>query len=120
MEEKSLEQRIREQKVIRELAVYQEKIRLQQQVAEQTYPPTLVKALGDHFTYALMLKTGQIISFVEAEFISTSWVRLRQPQFHADMGELHLCSSFETAEFERGLEVRVSEIVWCVDAPNGS
>lgn len=86
------------------------------------FPNALTKALSDQFTYMLMLKNGAMIEFESAELqgdyppvSADHWVRLHgvkmiQP---AIKGE-------DPINFERGLDVRVSEIVWVVDAPYGS
>lgn len=126
MEEKSLEQQLAEAKARNTELVkahYESEAKARadaEALYAKTYPPSLIKALNDYFYYAIMLKSGLIISFIEAAYISADWVRLKQPQFHANLEELQACSTFESALFERGLELRVSEIVWCVDALNGS
>ena len=81
------------------------------------YPPDLEKACDDSFDYAIRLRTGEVWRFREAEPISKSWVRLsdfmplRSSPSGPDSGEY---------PFERGVCVRVSDIVWIADAPEGS
>jgi hypothetical protein len=78
-------------------------------------PPALVKAVGDRFQYACRLRTGDIVRFTGAA----------------------ICGEYATLEldtqlwpgdpardvpypFPRGLDVRIEDIVWCGDAPDGS
>jgi hypothetical protein len=67
-----------------------------------SYPSFLVKACNDSFSYGVKLKNGEVIKFESAEPINNEWVIL---------------SGVENKEydFERGMEIRVSEIVWIID-----
>jgi hypothetical protein len=80
------------------------------------YPHSLLKASFDPFDYALRLRTGEVIYFQECSFRG-DWVCLtvhKCPyQAAHDMSTLR-------HPFERGLDVRLSDIVWCADAPEGS
>lgn len=67
----------------------------------------LIKATQDCFDYALKLRTGDIISFSEAKIIAPEWVHLSG------------CSGLPFMA-DRGVDVRISDIVWVMDAPNGS
>ena len=78
---------------------------------EFKYPPYLGKACGDSFFYAMKLRTGEIIEFSEAEAISASWVRIKHIEEHTRPAGYLL---------DRGMDVRVADIVWIADAPNGS
>jgi hypothetical protein len=76
----------------------------------------LAKACVDNpFNYALKLRTGEVIAFCGAEIISPGWVRLEvfpmecQPDGHA-----------LPYPADRGVDVRVADIVWVMDAPEGS
>ena len=80
------------------------------------YPPSLRKATEDTFDYALRLTTGEIIRFQYAEL-------------HGDYVTLHAGDGPDGKGFEssalrhpcpRGIDVRVDQIVWCADAPEGS
>lgn len=73
-------------------------------------PPSLLKAWFDQdFSYALELRNGRIINFKGAEFNPGS-------QF----ATLDLRDSLDGHPFPRGIDVRISDIVWCGDAPDGS
>lgn len=82
------------------------------------YPPSLLKAEQDQFDYALRLSTGEIIRFESASFHG-DYVRL-----HASLPNGDECFTDKNPElpfrFARGIDVRLSEIVWCADAPQGS
>lgn len=72
------------------------------------YPPSLIKACVDPLDYALKLRTGEVIRFeVAAINGGGEWVTLTN------------CSGLEH-ECPRGVDVRISDIVWCADAPDGS
>jgi hypothetical protein len=80
------------------------------------YPDALIKACFDPFTYVLQIRSGQIIAF-ESASINGDWVHLTRPGH----------TSFDFARpydlkfpCPRGIDVRLSEIVWVADAPNGS
>ncbi len=72
-------------------------------------PPSLVKATHDPFDYALALRDGTEILFSEA-LIMGQFVRLTL--LHAERLFDHI--------MERGVDVRISDIMWCADAPDGS
>ncbi|MCL5742485.1 MAG: hypothetical protein M1541_00965 [Acidobacteria bacterium] len=74
-------------------------------------PYALAKAIGDSFQYALMLRDGTIIEFESATPPSTGWIMLHGPK---------IVNRGYDACFDRGMEVRLEEIVWVADAPHGS
>lgn len=80
------------------------------------YPYALLKASADHFAYALRLRTGELIYFTDCSF-SGEWVHLESDDwsFHFPKDEKYL-----PCNIDRGVYVRLSDIVWCVDAPEGS
>lgn len=85
------------------------------------YPPHLIKACCDEFVYAVRLSTGELWYFREATVINSEWVRLTG---FDKPGEMY---SYETNGketnrpiFDRGVDVRVSSIVWVAAAPHGS
>jgi hypothetical protein len=95
------------------------------------YPPALCKACGDHFEYALGLRDGTVIQFAQAEDVDREWVRLMGIVFMRDgRGQIVPGKAFmdghrdrkETGAFtfDRGIDVRVSEILWLADAPDDS
>src|SRR5206468_2842452 len=84
------------------------------------FPLSLLKATIDPFFYALRMSTGEVIHFVQAT-IHGDYVRIggdtdgeNQP---LDNDEVN---SKLPHRFYRGLDVRVQDIVWCADAPDGS
>ncbi len=84
---------------------------------EKLYPPSLIKAAADDFSYALGLEDGTRITFGRVDFHG-EWVTL--------WGDEH--SQYEQVfnppvygfRFSRGLDVRLDTITWCADAPMGS
>ena len=85
-------------------------------VCARSYPASLLKAACDPFDYALRLTTGEVIYFETCGFHG-EWVHLtvhRCPYQHShDMTSI-------VHPFERGLDIRLTAIVWCADAPEGS
>ena len=88
------------------------------------WPPALVKAVDDPFDYAIGLKDGTVIFFEYAISCGGNheWVTLRFQRIH-DGTPAYQRSFNKTHGIggnDRGLQVRVSEIVWAADAPYGS
>jgi hypothetical protein len=87
--------------------------------------PALQSILGSHalakacqdtcFDYALKLRTGEVLRFVGAELLNSEWIRI-------DLGGKDRWDTPNNFPFkaDRGLEIRISEIVWVMDAPDGS
>lgn len=75
----------------------------------------LAKACQDTFDYAMKLRTGEVIRFYCAEILNDEWVTLdlypidEQPD-----------SNRIAYPAKRGMDVRISDIVWVMDAPEGS
>lgn len=92
------------------------------------YPPSLIKAMqDDDFQYLLGLRDGVVILFVGAKPCGTEWVRLRvMPRDQIFRGDKAVWipgadkDRLGTFYFDRGIDVKVSEIAWCCDAPWGS
>lgn len=82
------------------------------------YPAALVKASCDPFDYALGLKHGEIIRFSEAS-IDGDWVHLNVDRIYDDE-EPNPIKRLTGLCFARGIDVRISEIAWVADAPEGS
>lgn len=92
---------------------------------ERCLPMALAKACQDEFDYAMGLKSGLILYFTQARYDaiqSPDWIHIevrpdrgyKVPDSHAsDWGE-------KVMIFERGIDIRVSEIAWVADAPFGS
>lgn len=68
------------------------------------WPPALVKSLTDQFEYELTLKTGRPIFFTHSTYLNDEFVKL-----HGSDEKLA----------PRGIELRVSEIAYVIDAPHG-
>ena len=80
-------------------------------------PPSLWKATMDPFRYAAKLRSGEVVEF-EAATIDGEWVRLYaggHPPY-----EERFPSGVFGFPCPRGVDVRIEDIVWCVDAPLGS
>ena len=76
----------------------------------------LTKACHDDgFDYALKLRTGEVIRFMGAEIISPEWIRLEVAHQSCQSDENSLPYK---ADF--GVDVRIADIVWVMDAPEGS
>lgn len=73
----------------------------------------LCKACYDVFDYALQLRNGTVIRFEFAKIISTDWL-------HLDMWTSPDKGSTLPYAADRGIDVRISDIVWVMDAPEGS
>jgi hypothetical protein len=75
------------------------------------YSDTLLKIVGDYFDGVLGLKNGMVIRFrtgrIDGDFVHLTLDGMPQIQ-PLPYG------------FDRGIDVRLSEIVWCADTPNGS
>lgn len=83
------------------------------------YPPALVKACSDHFSYAMRVRTGELFMFCDAEVINADWVMLKDFADYSNDGYAPVRDNLKI-NFDRGVEVRVSDIVWVADAPCGS
>jgi hypothetical protein len=90
------------------------------------FPWPLDKAMYDPFTYLVILRNGMVIEFecvlenIDALVAEPDWVTLRGARIihPANLGnDLDEESQFC---FERGLCIRVADIVAVVDAPHGS
>lgn len=98
------------------------------EVCNARWPQSLLKAtIDDPWDYAMRLRTGEVYRFIGAK-IYGEYARL-----HGDLqggsrdinNSIKLVLSWpswknEISMFPRGLDVRISDIVWCVDAPIGS
>jgi len=89
-----------------------------------TYPPALYKACWDSFDYAMRLRTGETWLFAEARPINAEWVEITLLQdrdsCHQERWAAVGHPESPRPPFPRGVEVRVSDIVWIADAPFGS
>lgn len=82
--------------------------------APNDWPAALRKALDDiPFDYWLLLRSGVEILFDGAELSNEGWVTLIKPTNRDG-------SQYQGFSFERGLEIRVSEIIAVAEAPAGT
>lgn len=82
------------------------------------YPPALVKACIDEFSYWMGLRSGLVMEFSSATPCqNTRWVHINGALVLTEMPSIY---GKGTPKFERGMDVQVSEIEWIVDAPWGS
>ena len=83
-------------------------------------PWSLIKAAGDTFDYALRLRTGEIFRFsravIQGEFV---WIDLDHSGDVYDGPPQRQRLGVQNT-FPRGIDIRISDIVWCADAPDGS
>lgn len=81
------------------------------------WPWPLAKALFDDFNYDIGLRDGSIVHFTRAHVRGTlDWVTLDAEGLLV-AGPMLSRSEF-LVDMERGLVIRVSEIVWAVDGPS--
>ena len=86
-----------------------------QRACQTETPDAVQKAAEDHFEYAARLRTGETIVFQKAE-INGAWVHLEEISNHS----APLVSGRPEFTFDRGMDVRIEDIVWVADAPWGS
>lgn len=75
----------------------------------------LAKACYDPFDYALKLKTGEVIRFESARFISPEWIHIEVMPIDDQPNQNRL-----PYPAIRGMDIRIADIVWVMDAPMGS
>lgn len=77
-------------------------------------PESLLKATHDEFDYAIGLRTGDVFRFRRAT-LAGDFVHLD------DVVEWDYIDSADSAyTLDRGVDIRLSDVVWCADAPRGS
>ena len=69
----------------------------------------------DSFDYALKLRSGEVIRFVGAYVLSPEWIHLfvMPKRCQPENNRLPFLA-------DRGVDVRIADIVWVMDAPEGS
>ena len=75
------------------------------------WPDALIKACCDVFEFELQLRTGTVIRFSHARPVNREWVHIVLD----DVDQKHSMS-----RCPRGIDVRVADIVYVADAPDGS
>jgi hypothetical protein len=78
---------------------------------EPLYPPSLLKACEDFFDYVIGLRGGETFRFASAE--------IHGDYVHLDFGGHPQDTEWRYC-FDHGVDVRLGEIAWCADAPEGS
>lgn len=82
-------------------------------------PDALEKACSDHpWDYVLGLRDGSIIRFSGASYEGGEWVHIETSDLVYTEGEDK--RRVLPFSFDRGLDIRVSDISWVADAPYGS
>lgn len=78
---------------------------------EEKYGHHLAKATSDQFDFVVGLRTGVVMRFISKTLsIEGDWVFLPEPDTVIGL----------PFPFCRGMQVRLSEIAWVADAPEGS
>ncbi len=81
------------------------------------WPSHLVKAVGDSFDYAAFVRGLGVVRFTSAEVSGDgTFVRLRD--WHVEPYDAR--PGVFPYGCPRGIEVRVADLVWVADAPEGS
>ena len=73
----------------------------------------LLKSVNDPFDYALKLRSGETIRFTKSTIIWKGWIHL------SGIGQCGECTGLPYPA-PRGIDVRLSDIVWVMDAPEDS
>lgn len=73
----------------------------------------LAKSILDAFDYRIKLKTGDVIRYEQANIIGEDWIHLVNAYIETET------TSSIAGKLPRGIDVRISEIVFAVDAPFG-
>ena len=82
------------------------------------WAPALAKAAGDEFDYALRHRWLGVIRFSHADEAGPGWVRLHGTEVEAQ--EYVFRPMLDGVPFCRGIEIRLCDIIWVADAPEGS
>jgi len=78
-------------------------------------PEFFMKASVDTgFDYAMGMKSGDVIYFGTLTFKGFGWVLI------SDVRHTNVEMQYEHRQFDRGLQIRMRDIVWIADAPHGS
>ena len=89
----------------------------QQEQLQKQIGPHLAKATQDPFDYFVAMKTGESFHFHSATYVlGDDWILLED--FFPDTNSM-LMKRFGHG-FSRGLQVRLSDILFAADAPDGS
>ncbi len=94
---------------------FDEFTRAERRIQAVTGSAALAKACQDEFDYALRLRTGEVIYFSSAEVIGSGWVNIILKPMDEQPKQNRVAYPAD-----RGMDIRISDIVWVMDAPNGS
>jgi hypothetical protein len=83
-------------------------------------PPSLLKALVDPYDYALALRDGTVIRFNHAEISGDFAILFGDSQVADTPVKMFRPEGLATYQCPRGIDVRIADITWCADAPEGS
>ena len=85
------------------------------------FPGSLLKATVESSRYALKLHNGELICFMHAEF-SGEFVHLTGISYDSEgPSDAFKLSAIEPAiRFERGVDIRVADVLWCADCQGES
>lgn len=84
---------------------------------QERYPAALIKATWDHFDYALGLRNGMVLRFEQAR-IAGAWLHLRGvSEWTSGENNLRVQTGYS---FDRGIDIRLDDVLWVADAPQGS
>lgn len=91
---------------------------MDREYARLGWPSYLAKAAMDPFTYAMGLRTGAVLVFETARAITGSpeWVRILAISEQTGL----VSPTSYPFSMDRGMDIRLSDIVWVADAPYGS
>ena len=90
---------------------------------ERGVPRALAKSCVDPFDYLLKLRTGELFQYQSCEIShDCKWAHLTQANLMAALGpNSSRCTPDEhSPPFERGVDIRIDDIVWVADAAWGS
>ena len=81
------------------------------------WPDALWKARCDPFSYVLRLRSGELWHFERAEVcVDPAFVHLKDVNYASWTNSLQPGPML----FDRGVDVRIEDIVWVADCPEGS
>ena len=87
------------------------------------YPPALIKATCDPFDYAVKVRDIGVLEFEHAS-IHGEWATIypHGGTFNRPFHDQRYGHELQSLPYnmDRGLEIRVNDIIWIADAPNGS
>jgi hypothetical protein len=80
----------------------------------------LLKATQDPFSYCARLRSGELVFFESAFYDGGDWIHLELDEEYGGPNESGVYTHGLPVLADRGIEVRLSDIVWAADAPRGT